>query len=202
VSVLSAAGFNLSKKPTDPKYTNTEYTYSLLNNRKEYQIGMVMEGGGAAHFNPITPITYAADSVLAYVQGNYNGLVTKVSTGTTTVTTYYLSIPSIILQNLSNIELTNMTTQSGNLVLTNKSNVPSTYFTNGAISTSSSIIFDALKNSDKLTIGSGIVSYATTGSLDSAGANVLMNTLYAVYTSSNLKSDITSAPQITALLAG
>jgi hypothetical protein len=42
----------MSKQPTDPKYTNTEYAYSLLSNGKEYQIGSVVEDRSTAFTSP------------------------------------------------------------------------------------------------------------------------------------------------------
>lgn len=69
MNVLSSAGFKFSKKPTDPKYTNIEYTYSVLNTGKEYQIGTAMESKTTAYRSMplfITP-AYAAETLTAYV---------------------------------------------------------------------------------------------------------------------------------------
>ena len=96
----------------DPEYTNVEYTYSLLNNGKEYQIATVMEDSNTAYNSLVTPVYAATNSLTAYIGGNYNGLIAKVQTGSTT---YYLALPSIISQDLSNIafrELANAMTQS------------------------------------------------------------------------------------------
>lgn len=161
VNILNTAGFKLSKKPTDPKYPNIEYTYSLLSNKKEYQLGMISENPTA--YLPsvipgiISPVFAADSSIIAYVGGNYNGLIVTAQTGTTTVTTYYLALPSIILQNLSSslyTELTNATTQSGNLVLMNMTNLPSTYTNDSIVPSSPIITYDVLSRSNQLTIGS------------------------------------------------
>ena len=97
MNILSTGGGNkFSKKPTDPKYPTTEYTYSLLNTGKEYQIGTVVEDSATAYNNNTHPvfqtplkrgifsllspleglgvdITYAAtENITAYIRGNYN----------------------------------------------------------------------------------------------------------------------------------
>lgn len=116
--------------------------------------------------------------------------------------TYYLALPSIILQNLSSTELTVSSTQSGNLVIQSAGNIPSTY-TNGEItSTTPSITFSALGTSNQVTNGSGIVVYSTTGSLDPAGVSILMNNLYTVYTASNLNGGSTLLSEVASLIAG
>lgn len=155
----------------DPKYTKTPYAYSLLSTGKEYQIGTVVEDNSTASIPILTPVYAATEPVNAYLVGNYNGLITKASFASTN---YYLTLPSIILQDISSPlarELTNQATQSGNLVLHKKGNLPHTYVANGTTSitfgTPTQITFDSLKNSNLLTSGSGIVALATTVPLDS-----------------------------------
>ena len=95
MNFLSSAGFKMSKKPTDPKYPSIEYTYSLLNNGKEYQIAAAMEdtttgynstlpSNSLSSLSPIsslsspflssliTPAYAATDTLTAYLAGNYN----------------------------------------------------------------------------------------------------------------------------------
>lgn len=157
MNVLSAGGNKFSKKPTDPKYPTIEYTYSLLNTGKEYQIAAAMEDSATAYNPIITPVYAATDILTAYLKGNYNGLIAKTQTGTTT---YYLALPSIILQSLSGAtELSVPATMSGNLVLHKKGNIPSNYTSNG-IQTSSTSNF----NYSLLSTSTGIVAYSTTAS--------------------------------------
>ena len=116
---VGAAGIGFSKKPTDPQFPSVEYTYSLLQSGKEYQIATVMENSLAETSGiPFITQTYAAtDPVTTYVQGNYNGLITKVQTGSVI---YFLALPSIILHSVSGstlTELTNTGVQATNLVL-------------------------------------------------------------------------------------
>ncbi|MFK7779809.1 MAG: BspA family leucine-rich repeat surface protein [Candidatus Gracilibacteria bacterium] len=83
---------SLSKKPIDP-LIGREYAYSVLNTKQEYQLGTILEGGqiGLSGFND----TYAAgdEQISAYITGNYNGVLAKVSTGSIT---YVLAVPCII----------------------------------------------------------------------------------------------------------
>ena len=118
------------------------------------------------------------------------------------VTTYYLSLPSIMLKSLSNTELSVPASQSGNLVVHLKGNLPHTYTEGGITSATPSVAFDALIHSDQLTNGSGIVAYSTTGALNPSGMTALVNNLYGIYSSSNLSSSADSAPQVTALVSG
>lgn len=197
LGVLSSAGAKVSRKTTDPKYAGIEYTYSLLNNNKEYQIGTVVEDKTTAISNFITPTFALSEDISAYVSGNYNGLLAKTQTGTTT---YYLSIPSIILQDISTStfrELTNEATQSGNLVVHKKGNLPSSYTVGNIASVSPSITFSAMRNSSKTTSGTGIVAYAWTGVLDTASVTSLMNNLHSMYSSSNIWTDVSSSPAVT-----
>lgn len=180
MSVLGAGGNKFSKKPTDPKYPTIEYTYSLLNTGKEYQLAAAMEDSTTAYTPLITPVYAATDSLTAYLKGNYNGLIAKASTGTTT---YYLALPSIILQSLSNTELSVPATQFGNLVLHKKGNIPSSYTANQIQSPITSNF-----NYSLLSTSTGIVAYSTiASSLDSTGATTLMTNLYNAYSGSNLK---------------
>jgi hypothetical protein len=181
MQMVNSDAYKAGKKPIDPLHAGVEFTYSVLNTKKEYQLATVLENEGTAGISK------------AYVGGNFNGLIAKAVTGTTT---YYLTLPSIVLSNLANSELSVPSTQSGNLVLHDKTNIPSTYV--GRVPTGNiAVTFDALRNSNLVTSGTGIVAYSNSGPLDSAGATALMTNLYAIYNASNLKTDSTGAPQIT-----
>jgi prepilin-type N-terminal cleavage/methylation domain-containing protein len=197
IQMLSADAFKM-KKPTDPLYKGTEYAYSVLNTKREYQVATVLENNTVAYV-PMVETAYAADTAQAYVGGNYNGLVAKAVTGSTT---YYLALPGIMLSNLSGVELTNAVTQSGNLVLHRKGNIPSTYA--GKVAASApAVTFSAMGNSNFLTSGSGIVALASTGtSLNSSTVNTMMGNLYNTYSGSNLRGDGASASQVTTFISG
>lgn len=160
-----------------------------------------MEDSATAYNPIITPVYAATDSLTAYLKGNYNGLIAKVSTG---ITIYYLTLPSIVLQNLTNTELSVPATMSGNLVLNKKGNLPASYTAGAITSNTPSITFNALSNSNLLTIGSGIVAFTipTTTTLNSTGVTTMMNNLYNIYSTSNISSDTTSASQIASLITG
>ncbi len=206
ITFLGSFWLKMSKNPMDPKYTKTPYAYSLLSTGKEYQIGTVVEDNSTASIPILTPVYAATEPVNAYLVGNYNGLITKASFASTN---YYLTLPSIILQDISSPltrELTNQATQSGNLVLHKKGNLPHTYVANGTTSTTfgtpAQITFDSLKNSNLLTSGSGIVALATTVPLDSTWATTLMNNLYTLYSNSNISSDSLSSAPVSSLITG
>lgn len=90
----------INKKPVDPM-TQSEYAYSVLNNKKAIELWTVIEWDNIARLN-VTPKTYAVEiwSVLArsYVKWNYNWQVLR-----TTIwdRVYVISMPTIITNNLS-----------------------------------------------------------------------------------------------------
>lgn len=131
-SVTSTVG-KLDKKPVDPLYNN-EYTYSVTQSKKEYQIGAVLEKDIALN-NPILPQTYAATTGEAYVSGTYNGILTTV--GTTPV--YIIALPSILISDITVTELKNIATST--LVYEWQSNLPSSYKVTGLTMTGTSFAF-------------------------------------------------------------
>lgn len=112
----SIAGGGLNKKPVDP-LSNTEYVYSSLAYGKAYQLKVNYEGDlnqTAYHIGTpsdllattlsevlripevlSTPEAQAApgNPTIAYIRGNYGGLMAKTVTGSIT---YVFAVPSII----------------------------------------------------------------------------------------------------------
>ncbi|MDD2871131.1 MAG: type II secretion system protein [Candidatus Gracilibacteria bacterium] len=81
----------LDKIPTDP-LTNSVYTYSILNNNLEFQIGGIVENTDNSFLN--NNVTYAGNNnAKALIIGNYNGFAAKSITGSTCSV---LTVPSII----------------------------------------------------------------------------------------------------------
>lgn len=118
-SVYRTVG-KLDRKPIDPLYAR-EYTYSVLESKKEYQIGAVLEGDIAYNKMPLIESTYAAaNEQKAYISGTYNGVLTSIQADKS----YIIALPSIILSDLSETELKNL---NGALVFEWKSNLPSSY---------------------------------------------------------------------------
>ena len=108
MNILSATNLQFSKKLTDPAYPSIEYSYSLLNNKKEYQIASIMQDPNTIVYNPIiTPVSAAATNFTANVQGNYNGLVATVSTGKlpTTSLSQVLSLRMFLLSHIQNLPI-------------------------------------------------------------------------------------------------
>jgi len=94
--------WRITPKPTDP-LTSNEYTYSLLNTDREFELWAILENsplswilspnGGKRLQNSIVSETNAWNNMTAYIQGTYNWAVAKVSTWSTT---YILAVPTII----------------------------------------------------------------------------------------------------------
>ena len=84
----------LNSKPIDP-LTQSEYTYSRLNTKKEFEIGAIIEWCSTDLSFISTPSTNAAWTLqwTAYVKWNYNWIIAKV---TNWPTTYVLAVPTII----------------------------------------------------------------------------------------------------------
>jgi hypothetical protein len=100
-TINARGGINISKKPTDPLVTTKEYTYSKLAYGNSYQIKTDWEGDVIAHKNVPLPENIfsvnqaraATNNSLAYIKGDYNGLVAETETGGIK---YFLAVPSII----------------------------------------------------------------------------------------------------------
>lgn len=110
--------WKLDKKPIDPLYI-TEYTYSVTNSKKEYQIGAVLEWQ-LATIGPINQTYAATETKQAYVSGNYNGVVTSTQTG---ALYYILAVPSIIRSDVNDADILWI----NEFVLHKKSNLPHSY---------------------------------------------------------------------------
>ncbi len=87
----------LSKELKDP-LTWSNYAYSRLNTRKEYEIGSIMEW--EISMNTIVDKTYADSGKIAYsyIQWTYNWVVATVETGSLE---YILAVPTIISWDVS-----------------------------------------------------------------------------------------------------
>jgi len=115
----------LSKKVLDPS-TESEYTYSRLNTKKEYQIAAVIEGdlwiNSSPHFSSVTHAAWT-NPWIAYVKWNYNWMLAKVQTW---AVTYVLAVPTIISWDISVTDIINLQ-QSNKLVYNGKNNLPASY---------------------------------------------------------------------------
>ena len=106
--------------PLDP-LTENQYTYSLLNTKKEYQIWAIFEWETVSQINLAN--TYAAwsQTYKARVTWNYNWVLAKVSTWSVT---YVLAVPSIIASEVWDV-LDIITNEQ--LVYNDFSNIPPSY---------------------------------------------------------------------------
>lgn len=111
----------LNKKPVDP-FLWTEYTYSVINIRDEYQLGWISEAHQTA-YNVINNANAASESYTAILKWNYNGKVLKTTTGGID---YVFALPSIVATDLDSNEIETIIGED-KLVYNNYYNIPSTY---------------------------------------------------------------------------
>lgn len=83
---------NINKTPIDPLKLN-EYTYSLLNNNKEYQIWIILEEWERAFNGKVINNIYADEIVKTYITWTYNWILAKTTINSIT---YVIAIPCII----------------------------------------------------------------------------------------------------------
>lgn len=112
----------------DPS-TDTYYTYSVKNSRKEYSIAAVLEKKDSlSAWNSILKSSYAEDGIwtvagTAYVVWNYNGSIISANTWWLN---YILAIPSIVSTNLTSTNVEDII-NNNKLVYTGFDNLPSSY---------------------------------------------------------------------------
>ncbi|MDD2871732.1 MAG: prepilin-type N-terminal cleavage/methylation domain-containing protein [Candidatus Gracilibacteria bacterium] len=112
----------LSKTPTDP-LTNSLYTYSITQNKTEFQIGGILENNEFT-LNPIDRLYAGEVKAIAHVVGNYNGKVIKSGSG---VICNILSVPSILATDVNtSSDLVNILTDK-KLVYEGFNNLPESY---------------------------------------------------------------------------
>ena len=94
--INAGGGFKFSKKPTDPLVSSKEYIYSKLSYGNTYQIKADWEGESVTYKEIGILDQVHADTgnpTLAYIKGNYNGMVAKTQTGNVI---YLLAVPGVI----------------------------------------------------------------------------------------------------------
>jgi len=111
---------SLSEVPLDP-LTGTNYTYSRLNTKKEFEIGLMLEVGSLAQKSIIWQATAASKVWEAYIKWTYNGIVAKV---TVWPILYMLAVPSIINWGIGAADYEDIV---WDLVFNGWSNAPSSY---------------------------------------------------------------------------
>ncbi len=126
--------WKISKKPIDP-LTNNEYTYSVTNTKREYQLWYILEGSLSYNNLPLLNQTFASSTkkAIARVVWTYNEKILKVSTGWID---YILAVPTIINSNLNDLDLLTLLNNK-ELVYNNYSNLPDSYKNNWYMMTGS-----------------------------------------------------------------
>ncbi|MFA5917869.1 MAG: two-component regulator propeller domain-containing protein [Candidatus Gracilibacteria bacterium] len=136
----------INKIPLDP-LKSVEYAYSVTSDRQDYQlVGILEDPQITSYKSSFINSTYAdSSSVSAYSVGNYNGIVTKVSTGGID---YALAIPSVFSNSTTQTDLGQIVSNKS-FIYNNYGNLPSNF--SGAFLTNQK--FDFTPN--KLVVYSG-----------------------------------------------
>lgn len=119
---------SLSQEIVDPLSRNY-YAYSILNNKKEYQIWSILETSPVTYNsldNLFIEKTYASSwtiEAIAYLKWNYNEQVAEVSTWWLD---YIIALPSIITTDLNVINLSDLYSQN-KFVYNSYANLPASY---------------------------------------------------------------------------
>ncbi len=113
----------LNKKPVDP-LTLTEYAYSRLNTKKEFEVWATLEWWLTYNKSPLTQVSAAWTKLwTAYIRWDYNWIVAKVNTWSTT---YVLWVPTIISWDISLTDIIQLQ-QNNKLSFHWTNNLPATY---------------------------------------------------------------------------
>ena len=121
-SVIKKMDWSISK--VEDPYTKNEYTYSIKNTRKEFQLAWVLEWEEIAS-NSLVSWAYAVNNneLKSIVRWDYNWKMISVRLSWVT---YILSIPSIISTSLDSLEIDDII-QGKHFVYNNYSNLPESY---------------------------------------------------------------------------
>lgn len=121
----------IPKTPLDPA-TQTEYTYSVTENRSEFELGGIGEPSVFSQntSSPLFSSVYAnTKPAIAITIWNYNGKVLSVrwqaSDNSGNITDYILAVPSIITRDSSTTDFDILYQE--NLVFNKKANLPASY---------------------------------------------------------------------------
>jgi len=116
----------ISNVPVDP-LTNLEYTYSITNEKEEYQLAWIIEWGELVSKLWLTQETKAWDIIMtSYVTWNYNGEILERKDGTICE---ILSVPSIISNQAPEVTDLTIILDAKWLVYNSYKNLPSNYKT-------------------------------------------------------------------------
>lgn len=97
---------NMSNTPKDP-ILDSYYTYSVLPNKKEYQISMLLEND--ISYNLSEKVNAAQETWFSYVSWNFNSMFITISSGSTLS---IIATPSIISSDPLEIDLVNLITEN------------------------------------------------------------------------------------------
>lgn len=112
---------NLDSVPKDPT-TGNYYSYSLLNNTREYELATIFEGDIIWSLPHFTAQTYAAETK-AYVTGTYNKKISVIRKWRNTT---ILALPSITASSTEDTNVENIV-ENGHIVVHNEEVLPATH---------------------------------------------------------------------------
>lgn len=120
--------WNISPLPVDPLY-NVEYTYSLLNDNKQFEVAWIYENDWSFALNDnlkISDTTYAFWWKNAYAQilWNYNWIAIKVQTWSMV---FVLALPSIVIWDTSITKIEDIISWNYSVSYNKQENLPSSY---------------------------------------------------------------------------
>ena len=155
---------NISK-PKDPLYS-VEYTYSLANNKREYELATVLEK--ATSLAPFSKAYAAGESYDPTIKGNYNGIAIKTQSGSAI---WILTVPTIIAGDVKDGNLLNTV-----LSFPKSGNIPASYV--GKVTSTQPVVsFSASQvwNSSALPKTDSEYSALTTALQNAYSGNTLVN---------------------------
>ena len=113
---------NLNKVPVDP-LTWTEYTYSRLNTKKEFEIAWIYEWDRIASNNIIIDTYAAQQKASVYVKWDYNWKIIRANTWSLS---YILAVPTIISWDITLTDIQEIINQK-KLAYSDYQNLPDSY---------------------------------------------------------------------------
>jgi len=167
----------INKLPVDP-LTGSEYSYSRLNTKKEFEVWAILENNLIGQTNVIHTANAALENVVAYITGPYNGALAQV---TVVWTTYLLAVPTIISTDLSSLNILDIISNN-RLAYTNTPNIPASY--KWDYTREGWFVFNDIQTENIV-----VFSWSVTDLNDSAAQAIFIENLQTAYSGTTLAKD-------------
>lgn len=127
VGNTTSLALRFSSKRFDPIYKDTEYSYSVTANGKQYELGSVYESTDnvTASFVPSALALTNTFPAVALLVGNYNQLFVSATSSTGNI--LLISSPSITRSDFTVLDLASSFFSTGSYVIHGKKNIPASY---------------------------------------------------------------------------